>query len=95
MDIKSDWLHDSMFVNDWDLSSQYYIGLFDIGRNQALICVKQLSELNLYASVNVDIYELTDEIVSNYNIIVLINSTHDKIVQILNFCHSGDMKLVV
>ena len=57
--------------------------------------MKQLSELNSYASVNVDIYELTDEMVSNYNIIVLINSTHDEIVQILNFCHSGDIKLMV
>ena len=33
--------------------------------------------------------------VSNHNIIVLINSTHDEIVQILNFCRSGDLKLIV
>ena len=57
--------------------------------------MSELSELNSYDSVNVDMYELTDAMASNYNIIVLINSTHDEIVQILNFCHSGDMKLVV
>ena len=43
----------------------------------------------------VDIYELTDEMVSNYNIIVFIISNHDDIVQILNFCLKRVMKLMV
>ena len=70
------------------MSSQCYIELFEIGGDQ-------LSESSSCASVSVGIYELTDEIVSNYNIIVRINFNHEEIVQMLNFCHSVDMKLMV
>ena len=46
--------------------------------------MKQLSELNSHVSVNVAIYALTYEIISNYNIVVLTNFADDKITQILN-----------
>lgn len=94
--VKSVTLHDTNSVSDWDLSSQYYFTEQDIGKNRALTCVQQLSDLNAYVSVSaLSTTPLTPDIMLAFNIIVLTNSPNEETTEISKFCHHNNIKLVV
>ncbi|XP_002982764.2 ubiquitin-activating enzyme E1 2 [Selaginella moellendorffii] len=86
--VKSVTIHDSGTVELWDLSSQFYFSEADVGKNRAFACVDKLKELNNAVNISVLTTELTEEILSNYQVVVFTDSSLEEAIRFNNFCHN-------
>lgn len=69
--VKSITLHDEGIVDWWDLSGNFVLSENDIGTNRAEACVKKLQALNYAVLVNNLPGKLTNEKLSNFQVLIL------------------------
>jgi len=93
--VKSVTLHDPEICRIEDLSSQFFLTEKDVGKNRADVTVGKLSELNSYVPVNVHKGDLTNDMLSKFQCVVLTNSTLDEQTRIGDFTHPNGIKLIV
>ena len=94
--IKNVTIHDTRLVTLEDLASQFYLNQSQIGNNRALSCFEQLSGLNGYVSVSSNTSELTEDLLSQYNCVVLTDYHRlDEILKISHFCHEKGIKFIL
>ncbi|CAH1783923.1 unnamed protein product [Owenia fusiformis] len=93
--VKALTLHDTENTSWADLSSQFFLREADIGKNRAEVTHPRLSELNSYVPVNAYTGALTDKYVSQFQVVVLTNSSLDDQIRIGEVCHSNDVAFIV
>lgn len=93
--VKSVTLHDQG-VAEWnDLSSQFYLREEDLGKNRAEVSQTRLAELNSYVPVTAYTGALTNDYLTDFQVVVLTSSTLDEQTRIGEFCHSKGIKLII
>lgn len=93
--VKSVTLHDVKEASGTDLSTQFFLTAADIGTNRATACQQRLSELNTYVPITVSTSPLTDDVLKNYSVVVLTDSTLEEQLHVSTFCHANDIALIV
>uniref|UniRef100_A0AAR2J4U3 E1 ubiquitin-activating enzyme n=1 Tax=Pygocentrus nattereri TaxID=42514 RepID=A0AAR2J4U3_PYGNA len=93
--VKSVTLHDQGVAEWQDLSSQFYLREEDLGKNRAEVSQGRLAELNSYVPVTAYTGALTDDYLTQFQVVVLTNSTFDEQTHIGDFCHSKGIKLII
>lgn len=73
--VNSITLHDLSAVRKGDIGTMYFTTEDDIGNNRAIVTSKELTKLNPYVKVNTFVNELTEEIVKQFNVVILVNSS--------------------
>eukprot|EP00301_Raphidiophrys_heterophryoidea_P018867 c3861_g1_i1.p1 GENE.c3861_g1_i1~~c3861_g1_i1.p1 ORF type:complete len:1093 (+),score=347.74 c3861_g1_i1:56-3280(+) len=88
-------LQDTVKASYTDLSSHFYLTEDDIGKNRAQACANRLQELNTTVAVNVWDSELTTELISQHQTLVLLDTftperalSETKICELNEFCRS-------
>ncbi|XP_062579325.1 ubiquitin-like modifier-activating enzyme 1 isoform X2 [Saccostrea cucullata] len=80
---------------DWnDLSSQFFLGEKDIGKNRAEVTCPELAELNTYVPVNQSTEPLTEAFVKAFQVVVLTNSNLEEQIKIGEICHKNNIKFI-
>ncbi|XP_061178892.1 ubiquitin-like modifier-activating enzyme 1 [Saccostrea echinata] len=80
---------------DWnDLSSQFFLGEKDIGKNRAEVTCPELAELNTYVPVNLSTDPLTETFVKQFQVVVLTNSNLEEQIKIGEICHNNNIKFI-
>jgi ubiquitin-activating enzyme E1 len=92
--VKSVTLYDEELVQYSDLSSQFYLSEQHIGKNRADCCVNHLKELNQYVSVSVYHGELTDEVLSTFNVVVFADHSIPQLVDKNEHCRRNNVKFI-
>ena len=89
-------IHDTEKITEYDLSTNYYATEKDIGKNRAQVSFEQLEQLNSYVKVDYNTDELRNELLLNYNIIVLVGSNIpiQKQIEINNFTHRNNIHFI-
>nr|BEH82872.1 ubiquitin-activating enzyme [Halocynthia roretzi] len=93
--VKSLTVHDNEKATMTDLSSQYFLSEEEIGKNRAEVSSTKIAELNSYVPVNAHTGELTDDFLSQFQVVVLTNSPLEEQFRINDFCHSKGIKFIV
>uniref|UniRef100_A0A4W4EU82 E1 ubiquitin-activating enzyme n=1 Tax=Electrophorus electricus TaxID=8005 RepID=A0A4W4EU82_ELEEL len=93
--VKSVTLHDQGVAEWRDLSSQFYLREEDLGKNRAEVSQNRLAELNSYVPVTSYTGALTNDYLTQFQVVVLTNSTLDEQMHIGDFCHSKGIKLII
>ncbi|KAF7243862.1 Ubiquitin-like modifier-activating enzyme 1 [Varanus komodoensis] len=93
--VKSVTIHDQGVAEWSDLSSQFYLHEEDLGKNRADVSQPRLAELNSYVPVTAYIGPLSEDFLSNFQVVVLTNCPLEEQLRIGDFCHNQDIKLVV
>ncbi|XP_043934789.1 ubiquitin-like modifier-activating enzyme 1 isoform X2 [Protopterus annectens] len=93
--VRSVVIHDDQNAEWQDLSSQFFLKEGDIGKNRALASQMHLSELNNYVHVLTQSGELSEDLLSKFDVVVLTNSSLDEQLRIGSFCHSNNIKFIV
>lgn len=93
--IKSVTLHDTKNCTVKDLSSQFYLNKCNIGQNRVECCIKQLSELNNYVSTSIFNGELSDEIIKNFRVVILTETSDREQKRIAEMCRAHGVSLIV
>ncbi|XP_067302477.1 ubiquitin-like modifier-activating enzyme 1 isoform X1 [Pseudorasbora parva] len=93
--VKSVTLHDQGVAEWKDLSSQFYLREEDLGKNRADVSQTRLAELNSYVPVTAYTGTLTNEYLTQFQVVVLTNSSLDEQTRIGDFCHNNGVKFIV
>ncbi len=93
--VKSVTLHDQANCSWSDLSSQFYLSESVIGVNRAEACFQKLADLNSYVQCRVYTGNLDDEIIKQYRVIVLTNSSLDQQLKIAKVTRENNIALIV
>uniref|UniRef100_A0AAY4DC22 E1 ubiquitin-activating enzyme n=1 Tax=Denticeps clupeoides TaxID=299321 RepID=A0AAY4DC22_9TELE len=93
--VKSVTLHDQGVAEWRDLSSQFYLREEDLGKNRAEVSQSRLAELNSYVPVASYNGALTNEYLTQFQVIVLTNSSLEEQLRVGEFCHSNSIKLII
>eukprot|EP00047_Mylnosiga_fluctuans_P019582 m.84067 g.84067 ORF g.84067 m.84067 type:complete len:1019 (+) comp8186_c0_seq2:101-3157(+) len=93
--VKSVCVQDTQEVTFMDLASQYYLSEKDIKRNRAEASAPHLAELNPYVPVHASTAPLTKEFVSQFQVVVLTQSSLEEQTQIGNITHAQGIALIV
>uniref|UniRef100_A0A6Q2YYV8 E1 ubiquitin-activating enzyme n=1 Tax=Esox lucius TaxID=8010 RepID=A0A6Q2YYV8_ESOLU len=93
--VKSVTLHDQGLAEWRDLSSQFYLREEDLGKNRAEVSQTRLAELNSYVPVVSYSGALTDDYLTQFQVVVLTNSPLEEQQRVGELCHSKGIKLVV
>lgn len=93
--VKSVTLHDQEACTVNDLSSQFYLSEDDIGKNRAEACFEKLADLNSYVLCRVYTGTLDEEIIKQYRVIVLTNSSLKEQLRISKITHANNIALIV
>jgi len=93
--VKSVALHDNKPVSFEDLSAQFYLTQNDIGSSRAIVSAPKLSELNPYVPVSVVSGDLLSHDLSQYNVIVLIDTSMDLQLQVAQLCRHHGSSLII
>jgi len=93
--VKSVTIHDTGNTSWLDLSSQFFLREEDIGKNRATVTCPRLAELNTYVPVSAHTEELTDDFLSQFQVVVLTNSGIDEQLRVGDFCHSNGIYFIV
>ena len=78
-----------------DLSSQFYLTEKDVGKNRAEASCDQLAELNNYVRTKSYTGELTEDILSQFRVIVLTASDAAEQHRIAKFAHDNNIALII
>ncbi|KAJ8366431.1 hypothetical protein AAFF_G00355620 [Aldrovandia affinis] len=83
-------------VTQWaDLSSQFYLRECDVGQNRAAASLTQLSQLNAYVKVSAHTGPLTDDLLAQFQVVVLTDCSLEKQHRFGDFCHSNGIKVIM
>lgn len=93
--VKSVMLHDTVNCTMADLAAQYYLTEANIGQNRAEASHGMLSELNNYVRVRVHTGELTEDLIKQYRVIVLTDSSYAEQDRISAITHPNGVALIV
>lgn len=93
--VKSVTLHDDAQCVITDLSSQFYCTENDVGKNRAEVCVKQLSELNMYVPTKTYTGPLTEDFIKKFRVVVLTTNSFEEQVRISQITHDNDIALII
>jgi ubiquitin-activating enzyme E1 len=97
-------IHDAKTTDLKDLSGQFFLSEADVGKNRASACINKLAQLNTYVKVDLvgnekqiptDEKELETLGFKDYDVVVLIDTPHEVIAGVSNFCRQHDIKLIV
>ncbi|KAF3689956.1 Ubiquitin-like modifier-activating enzyme 1 [Channa argus] len=78
-----------------DLSSQFFLKESHLGQNRAKCSLQQLSALNPRVSVSEHTGPLNEELLLNFQVVVLTDSSLDDQKHFGNLCHSHGIKFIV
>ncbi|KAK9812866.1 hypothetical protein WJX72_004885 [[Myrmecia] bisecta] len=92
--VKSVTLHDKADVELRDLSAQFYLSAEDVGRNRAESCKDQLQELNTAVVVSASAADLTQDFLSQFQVVVLTNTPLADAICIDEFCHKSGIGFI-
>lgn len=93
--VKSVALHDQGVAEWKDLSSQFYLREEDLGKNRAEVSQTRLAELNSYVPVTAYTGALTNDFLTDFQVVVLTSSSLDEQTRVGEFCHSQGIKLII
>ncbi|KAM9325432.1 ubiquitin-like modifier-activating enzyme 1 [Gastrophryne carolinensis] len=93
--VKSVTIHDQANTQWGDLSSQFYLREGDLGKNRAEVSHPRLAELNTYVPVSASSSTLTEEFLTNFQLVILTASTLDEQLRVGDFCHNHGIKFIV
>ncbi|XP_077891556.1 ubiquitin-like modifier-activating enzyme 1 isoform X2 [Ictidomys tridecemlineatus] len=93
--VKAVTLHDQDTAQWADLSSQFYLREEDIGKNRAEVSQPRLAELNSYVPVSTYTGPLVEDFLSDFQVVVLTNTSLEYQLQVGEVCHNCGIKLVV
>uniref|UniRef100_A0A8C5BLH3 Ubiquitin-like modifier activating enzyme 1 n=1 Tax=Gadus morhua TaxID=8049 RepID=A0A8C5BLH3_GADMO len=93
--VKSVAVHDQGLAEWRDLSSQFYLREADLGKNRAEVSQPRLAELNSYVPVVAYTGTLTNDYLTQFEVVVLTNSPLEEQLQVGEYCHSKGVKLVI
>ncbi|XP_063064036.1 ubiquitin-like modifier-activating enzyme 1 [Engraulis encrasicolus] len=93
--VKSVTLHDQGVAEWRDLSSQFYLREEDLGKNRADVSQSRLAELNSYVPVASYTGALTNDYLTQFQVVVLTNSSLEEQQRVGDFCHSKSIKLII
>ncbi|XP_075438311.1 ubiquitin-like modifier-activating enzyme 1, partial [Ascaphus truei] len=92
--VKSVTVHDQGNAEWADLSSQFYLREGDIGKNRAEASHPRLAELNSYVPVSASTDPLTEDFLSDFQLVILTNSPLEEQLRVGDLCHSKDVKFI-
>lgn len=92
--VKSVTLHDDEKASYVDLASQFYLTESDIGHSRVERSVKKLAELNPYVQVHAHSGAITEEFISGFRVVVLVNSTYSEAQRIDAICHKHSIGFI-
>ncbi|KAJ3586743.1 hypothetical protein NHX12_013137 [Muraenolepis orangiensis] len=93
--VKSVVVHDQGVAEWRDLSSQFYLREADLGKNRAEVSQPRLAELNSYVPVVAYTGSLTNDYLTQFEVVVLTNSPLEEQLQVGEYCHSKGVMLVI
>uniref|UniRef100_A0A8C9TE48 E1 ubiquitin-activating enzyme n=1 Tax=Scleropages formosus TaxID=113540 RepID=A0A8C9TE48_SCLFO len=93
--VKSVTLHDQGSAEWRDLSSQFYLREEDLGRNRAEVSQPRLAELNSYVPVTAYTGALTEEYLTEFQVVILTDSNLEEQLRLGDLCHSKGIKLII
>lgn len=93
--VKSVTIHDPGKTSYADLSSQFFLRVEDIGKNRAEVTQPRLAELNSYVPVNSSTADLDETFLSQFQVVVLSNSSLEEQIRVGEYCHSHNIKFIV
>jgi len=97
--VRSVTLQDASPTTWDDLSSQFYLRKADIGKNRAQCSLTHLSELNPYVSVDVCTEALTETLLQNRHVNVLVLTegcgSIGNLTRISDFCHENGIAFIL
>ncbi len=92
--VKSVRLHDDQVVAWKDLSSHFYLGEDDIGKNRATASLEQLRELNNYVDTSASEGEVGEDLIGQFDVVVAVDQSLDTLLRIGELTHPRGIKLV-
>ncbi|KAL4623620.1 ubiquitin-like modifier-activating enzyme 1 [Arapaima gigas] len=93
--VKSVTLHDQGSAEWRDLSSQFYLREEDLGKNRAEVSQPRLAELNSYVPVTAYTGALTEDYLSQFQVVVLTDSNLEEQLRLGDLCHSKGVKFII
>jgi len=93
--VKSVTLHDEENAEITDLSSQFYLTEDDVGKNRAAVSLRKLGELNGYVATSASMEPLTEELISQFTVVVLTNSSLDEQIRIGEITRRHNIALII
>ncbi|XP_078494377.1 ubiquitin-like modifier-activating enzyme 1 [Ciona intestinalis] len=93
--VKAVTLHDQDTATVEHLSSQYFVTDADVGKNLAEVSAIQVSELNPYVPVHPYTGKLTEEFLSQFQVVVLTSSSLAEQLRVSDFTHKSNIYLIV
>ncbi|KAF3860507.1 hypothetical protein F7725_000762 [Dissostichus mawsoni] len=93
--VRSVTVHDQGVAEWRDLASQFYLREADLGKNRAEVSQLRLAELNNYVPVTAFTETLTEDFMTDFQVVVLTNSNIEERQQLGEFCHTKGIKLVI
>ena len=92
--VNSVTLHDSKNTQIDDVNSHFYLSESDVGKNRADACLAKLAELNPSVRVTACTAELSNEIVKQHNLVVLLETSNKQAISINNFCRENKIAFI-
>ena len=93
--VKSVTLHDEANAEIADLSSQFYLSEEDVGKNRAAVSLNKLAELNSYVATSMSMEPLTEDVLTQFSVVVLTNSTLDEQLRIAEITRKHNIALII
>lgn len=93
--VKSLTIYDEAPVTFSDLSTNFFLGEADIGKNRAEVCIPKLAELNPYVNVGLLNRPISNELLSEFAVVVLVQQPLALQHEICRFCHDNNKKVIV
>lgn len=93
--VKSVTIHDQGNAEWGDLASQFFLREDDLGKNRAETIRDRLSELNTYVPITATSGDLADELIKEFQVVVLTNSNLEEQTRVGEFCHENDICFIL
>lgn len=93
--VKSVTIHDPGKTSYMDLTSQFFLREEDLGKNRAEVTQPRLAELNGYVHVTASTEPLDEAFLSQFQVVVLTNSSYEEQERLGEYCHNHNIKFIV
>ena len=92
--VNSVTLHDTKPTTYFDLGSHFYLSENNIGQNRARSSQPKLAELNPSVRVTATDEELTEELIAQHNILILIETSNENAIRFNDFCRKKGISFI-
>jgi ubiquitin-activating enzyme E1 len=92
--VKSVTLLDDTATSFPDLGAQFYLSEESIGQPRAAACLAHLAELNPYVTVSLATGELTQDLITSVNCVVLVDRALDEQLRVNDICHAHNIRFL-